>query len=60
MGRRLLRRMRQRALDPLLRRLGPVSLVALLTTLVLLFGFRGKATLAQPVVIAMLPVPILI
>lgn len=45
---------------PLLRRLGPVSLVSLLTTLVLLFGFQGEAILAQPLVIAVLAVPILI
>ena len=36
------------------------SLLALLTTLVLLFGFQGKQILAQPLVIAMLAVPILI
>lgn len=50
----------QVALDVLLRRLGPVSLLALLTTLVLLFGFQGEAILAQPLVIALLAVPILI
>ena len=50
----------QPALDRLLKRLGPVSLVALLTTLVLLFGFQGDAILAQPLVIALLTVPILI
>ena len=50
----------QPALDRLLKRLGPVSLVALLTTLVLLFGFQGDAILAQPLVIALLAVPILI
>ena len=38
----------------------PVSLVALLTTLVLLFGFQGEQILAQPVVILLLAVPILI
>jgi ACR3 family arsenite transporter len=43
-----------------LGRLGPVSLVALLATLVLLFGFQGEAILAQPLVIALLAVPILI
>ncbi len=48
------------ALDALLKRLAPVSLVALLTTLVLLFGFQGDAILAQPLVIALLAVPILI
>jgi ACR3 family arsenite transporter len=40
--------------------LQPVSLVALLTTLVLLFGFQGEQILAQPIVIALLAVPILI
>lgn len=40
--------------------LGPVSLVALLTTLVLLFGFQGEQIVAQPLVIALLAVPILI
>ena len=55
-----LRRGSQAALDTLLKRLGPVSLVALLATLVLLFGFQGEAILAQPLVIALLAVPILI
>ncbi len=41
-------------------RFGPVSLVALLATLVLLFGFQGEQILAQPLVIALLAVPILI
>ena len=36
------------------RRLGPASLVALLATLVLLFGFQGEQILAQPMVIALL------
>ena len=48
------------ALQSLLRRLGPVSLAALLTTLVLLFGFQGEQILARPLVIALLAVPILI
>jgi ACR3 family arsenite transporter len=48
------------ALDRLLGRLGPVSLIALLTTLVLLFGFQGEAIIAHPLVIALLAVPILI
>src|SRR3546814_10749646 len=38
----------QPALDRLLATLGPLSLVALLTTLVLLFGFQGPAILAHP------------
>lgn len=50
----------QPALDRLLAKLGPVSLVALLATLVLLFGFQGQQILARPLVIALLAVPILI
>ncbi len=47
------------ALETLQDRLGPVSLIALLTTL-LLFGFQGEAILRQPLVIALLAVPIVI
>lgn len=50
----------QAALDESLRRLGPVSLASLLITLTLLFGFQGRQILAQPLVIAMLAVPILV
>lgn len=50
----------QGALDGLLERLQPVSLVALLATLVLLFGFQGEQIVAQPLVILLLAVPILI
>ncbi|MBL0372374.1 ACR3 family arsenite efflux transporter [Rhizobium sp. KVB221] len=49
-----------RRLDGLLARLQPLSLVALLATLVLLFGFQGEQILAQPAVIGLLAVPILI
>lgn len=48
------------ALAKLVGKLGPVSLIALLTTLVLLFGFQGEQILRQPMVIALLAVPILI
>ena len=48
------------ALDAMLSKLGPVSIVSLLVTLVLLFGFQGKQILDQPVVIALIAVPILI
>ncbi|MCY1665458.1 ACR3 family arsenite efflux transporter [Rhizobium sp. SL86] len=50
----------ERALEDLLKILQPASLVALLTTLVLLFGFQGEQIIAQPMVIALLAVPILI
>jgi ACR3 family arsenite transporter len=43
-----------------LRLLQPASLLALLATLVLLFGFQGEQILEQPLVIALLAVPILI
>ena len=48
------------ALRSLLARLQPLSLAALLATLVLLFGFQGQQIIAQPLVIAILAVPILI
>ncbi len=48
------------ALPNLLAKLGPLSLVALLTTLVLLFGFQGEQIIAQPMVILLLAVPITI
>ena len=58
--RRALLRRGQAALDAMLQRIGPWSIAALLATLVLLFAFQGKAILQQPLVIAMLAVPILI
>lgn len=48
------------AMDKAFRVLQPTSLVALLATLVLLFGFQGEKLIAQPLVIALLAVPILI
>lgn len=58
--RRAMLRRGQAALDAALARIGPWSIAALLATLVLLFGFQGTAILNQPLVIAMLAVPILI
>ena len=46
--------------ESVVSRLGPFSISALLLTLVLLFAFQGEALLAQPLVIAILAVPILI
>ncbi len=43
-----------------LARIQPFSIVALLATLVLLFSFQGEAIVEQPLVIAMLAVPILL
>lgn len=48
------------SLQRLLGRIQPLSLIALLTTLVLLFGFQGEQIIAQPIIIALLAVPILI
>jgi arsenite transporter len=48
------------ALERTLARLHVPSLAALLATLVLLFGFQGEQILAQPLIIALLAVPILI
>jgi len=50
----------QAAFDAALVRIGPLSIAALLLTLVLLFAFQGQAIIGQPLVIAMLAVPILI
>jgi len=58
--RRLLTRGGQEALERVLQVLHPLSLIALLATLVLLFGFQGEQIIAQPLVIALLAVPILI
>ena len=49
-----------KGLDAMLTKLQPLSLVALLVTLVLLFGFQGEQIIAQPTIIALLAVPILI
>lgn len=46
--------------DAVMARMGPWSIAALLATLVLLFAFQGEAILQQPLVIALLAVPILI
>jgi len=50
----------QASFDAAMAKIGPWSISALLATLVLLFAFQGKAILEQPLVIALLAVPILI
>jgi len=50
----------QAAFDAAMRKIGPWSIGALLLTLILLFAFQGKAILKQPLIIAILAVPILI
>jgi arsenite transporter len=58
--RRLLSSGEPAALARTLRTLAPVSLCALLLTLVLLFGLQGEQIMRQPIVIALLAVPIII
>jgi len=58
--RRSLLRKGQGAFDAAMAKIGPVSIAALLLTLVLLFAFQGEAILKQPLIIALLAVPILI
>jgi len=50
----------QEVFDATMAKIGPWSITALLATLVLLFAFQGEAILKQPLVIALLAVPILI
>ncbi len=58
--RKSLLRKGQAAFQAALDRVGPWSIAALLVTLILLFAFQGEAILQQPLVIALLAVPILI
>jgi ACR3 family arsenite transporter len=48
------------AFETVMAKIGPWSIAALLLTLILLFAFQGEAILKQPLVIALLAVPILI
>ena len=56
----LLLRGGEAALNAALHRIQPFSTIALLATIVLLFGFQGRQILAQPLIIALLAVPIVI
>ncbi|MBU1264585.1 MAG: ACR3 family arsenite efflux transporter [Gammaproteobacteria bacterium] len=58
--RRLLLKRGQAAFDATMAQLGHASILALLATLVLLFAFQGEQIIAQPLIIALLAVPILI
>jgi ACR3 family arsenite transporter len=58
--RRVLLNRGQAVFDEILARVGSLSIAALLLTLVLLFAFQGQAIIKQPLVIAMLAVPILV
>ena len=50
----------ERALEEAMGRMGSFSILALLATLVLLFAFQGEAIIRQPLVIALLAIPILV
>src|SRR5690554_5621394 len=55
-----LRRQGESVFNKALSRIGPFSMIALLATLVLLFSFQGETIVEQPLIIAMLAVPILV
>lgn len=50
----------QGAVDTFMARIKPVSVIGLIATVMLLFGFQGGVILANPFVIALIAVPILI
>ena len=58
--RKFLLRKGQAYFEAVMEKIGPWSITALLATLVLLFAFQGKAIIEQPLIIALLAVPILI
>jgi len=58
--RKALMRSGQKKFDAAMEKIGPWSISALLLTLLLLFAFQGEAILKQPLIIALLAVPILI
>lgn len=57
---RILKRKGNEGLQRFLSVIQPLSLMALLLTLVLLFGFQGEQIIAQPIIIGLLAIPILI
>jgi ACR3 family arsenite transporter len=58
--RKILLRRGQSSFDSVMEKTGPWSIGALLLTLILLFAFQGTEILQQPLIIALLAVPILI
>ncbi|MFN4024397.1 MAG: ACR3 family arsenite efflux transporter [Hyphomonas sp.] len=60
MRRWLMRRGGLPAVDNFMARIKPMSVIGLLATVVLLFGFQSGTILASPLVIALIAVPILI
>ena len=51
---------KRNTLETMLKRMQPISMLALLATLVLLFGFQGQQIINQPIIIGLLAVPIII
>ncbi len=58
--RRMLLKGGQETFDSVMEKIAPWSISALLATLVLLFAFQGRAIIEQPLVIALIAVPIVI
>ncbi|MDP5008211.1 MAG: arsenical-resistance protein, partial [Glaciimonas sp.] len=58
--RKALLRRGQAYFDKVLKHIAPWSIMALLSTLILLFAFQGNAIIEQPLIIALLAIPILI
>ena len=56
----LIRKGGTQAVDAFVAKVKPFSVVGLLATVVLLFGFQGQVILERPLIIALLAVPILI
>lgn len=52
--------LKSNSLNHILKRLQPISMLALLATLILLFGFQGQQIINQPLIIGLLAVPIII
>ena len=51
---------KKNTLETMLKRMQPISMLALLATLVLLFGFQGQQIINQPIIIGLLAMPIII
>ncbi len=58
--RHLLQRRSGRAVGDLVARLKPVSVAGLIATVVLLFGFQARTIIEQPLIIAMIAVPLVL
>jgi len=57
---RLMRQGGERAVEAFRARVKPITVIGLLVTVVLLFGFQGQVILERPLVIALIAVPLLL